>query len=416
MANDELGELIDFLHDRNPEVRRLAVHGLLPYTTANHPSRSALNTNDTSSRQLKPGSIKPAIIEDLKRLSEDQHITAHDAFSALINLSDTQPVVEQLCDPDFLSVIFFTMIDHDSLLADLACMLLSNLTKVDSVVNLCLNASIPPHSSHPTIVQDQSFSARLKKSSNPLMDLLIELFARGDRKQINPHANFDFLASVWANLSASSKGREYLVGGGPSPTITHEAPLFQLSPFTEHPSLIRRGGVISAINSSTIFIVFRNCCFAIEVHEQLLSPTGFNLLPAILLPLMGPESLDDPEEQEEFPVECQLLGPDKRRESDANLRLILVESLILLATYPAQREIMRKKKVYRIVQILHLAETSENVRLSTHVFYGFPKSGSPFRLLSSNTKTDTVSALANKLFVQLGTRKYRALGESSHAR
>jgi hypothetical protein len=76
---------------------------------------------------------------------------------------------------------------------------------------------------------------------------------------------------------------------------------------------------------------------------------------------MGPESLDDPEEQEEFPVECQLLGPDKRRESDPNLRLILVESLILLATYPLQRQIMRTKKVYRIVQILHLAETSENV-------------------------------------------------------
>ncbi|EFP87759.2 uncharacterized protein PGTG_13545 [Puccinia graminis f. sp. tritici CRL 75-36-700-3] len=355
---DEMGELIEFLHDRNPEVRRLAVHGLLPYTAANHPSRSILNnlpTAENSSGDLKPGSIKPGIIEDLKRLSEDQHMTAHDAFSALINLSDTAPVVEQLNDPDFLSVIFFTIIDHDSLLADLACMLLSNLTKLDSIVNLCLSSTIPPHTSHPTINQDESLSARLKKSTSPLMDLLIELFARGDRKQINPHANFDFLASVWANLSASPKGRDYLVGVSHSSTVTSEAPLFQLSPFTEHPSLIRRGGVISAI---------KNCCFATEVHDQLLSPTGFNLLPAILLPLMGPEALDDPEEQDEFPVECQLLGPDKRRETDPNLRLILVESLILLATYPFQREIMRKKKVYRIVQILHLDETSENVQES----------------------------------------------------
>jgi hypothetical protein len=84
---------------------------------------------------------------------------------------------------------------------------------------------------------------------------------------------------------------------------------------------------------------------------------------------MGPEALDDPEEQDEFPVECQLLGPDKRRETDPNLRLILVESLILLATYPFQREIMRKKKVYRIVQILHLAETSENVQSSSLAFF-----------------------------------------------
>ncbi|OAV89606.1 hypothetical protein, variant [Puccinia triticina 1-1 BBBD Race 1] len=282
-------------------------------------------------------------------------MTAHDAFSALINLSDTTQVVEQLKDPDFLSVIFFTIIDHDSILADLACMLLSNLTKVESLVDLCLNSTIPPHASHPTINQDQPLSARLKTSPTPLMDLLIEVFTRGDQKQINPHANFDFLASVWANLSASARGRDYLVGVGPSPTATHEAPLFQLCPFTQHPSLIRRGGVISAI---------KNCCFATEVHEQLLSPTGFNLLPAILLPLMGPEAIDEPEEQEDFPVECQLLGPDKRRESDANLRLILVESLILLATYPIQREIMRMKKVYRIVQILHLDETSEIVQES----------------------------------------------------
>ncbi|OAV89605.1 hypothetical protein PTTG_05842 [Puccinia triticina 1-1 BBBD Race 1] len=356
MAQDEMGELIEFLHDRNPEVRRLAVHGLLPYTAASHPSRSLLNVaSENVSGDLKPGSIKPGIIEDLKRLSEDQHMTAHDAFSALINLSDTTQVVEQLKDPDFLSVIFFTIIDHDSILADLACMLLSNLTKVESLVDLCLNSTIPPHASHPTINQDQPLSARLKTSPTPLMDLLIEVFTRGDQKQINPHANFDFLASVWANLSASARGRDYLVGVGPSPTATHEAPLFQLCPFTQHPSLIRRGGVISAI---------KNCCFATEVHEQLLSPTGFNLLPAILLPLMGPEAIDEPEEQEDFPVECQLLGPDKRRESDANLRLILVESLILLATYPIQREIMRMKKVYRIVQILHLDETSEIVQES----------------------------------------------------
>jgi hypothetical protein len=40
-------------------------------------------------------------------------ITAHDAFSALINLSDSPPVVEQLSDPDFLSMIFYTIIVSD---------------------------------------------------------------------------------------------------------------------------------------------------------------------------------------------------------------------------------------------------------------------------------------------------------------
>lgn len=353
MAQSEIGELIEFLHDRNPEVRRLAVHGLLPYTVAGNPSRSALIAPTTTTQDVKPGYIQPAIIEDLKHLCEDQHATAHDAFSALINLSDTEAVVRQLSHSDFLSVISFTIMDDSSLLADLACMLLSNLTKFESVIDKCLTMAIPPHSPNPIITRDETLAARLKTSPAPLMDLLIETFARGDQKQLNPNANFDFLSSVWANCSTSSKGRQYLVGAGAFLASASEAPLSQLTPFTEHPSLIRRGGVISTI---------KNCCFATEVHEKLLSPAGFNLLPAILLPLIGPESLDSPEEEEDFPIECQLLGPDKRREQDANLRLILVESLVLLATYPFQREIMRKKKVYRIVQILHLSETSERVQ------------------------------------------------------
>ncbi|MBW0469915.1 hypothetical protein O181_009630 [Austropuccinia psidii MF-1] len=345
--------LIGFLHDRNPHVRRLAVQGLLPYTLPDNPRRQSLFITTSPTHPSKQAPVKDGILNDLKRLCEDQHVTAHDAFSALINLTDTEVVMEQLADPDFLAFLFFTIIDRDSILADLACMLWSNLTKFEPIIHISLDSAIPPHSDFPAIEKDRQLQEQLRKTSTPLMDLIIELFARGDRKKLNPHANFDFLASVWANFSASAKGRDYLVGFGAFAKPTTEAPLAQLTSFTEHPSLIRRGGVISSI---------KNCCFATHVHHHLLAPTGFNLLPPILLPLIGPEPSDDPEDEKDFPLECQMPEPDKRREADANLRLILIEALILLATYPLQREIMRKKKVYRIIQVLHLHETSELVQ------------------------------------------------------
>jgi hypothetical protein len=62
-----------------------------------------------------------------------------------------------------------------------------------------------------------------------------------------------------------------------------------------------------------------------------------------------------------MPPEIQLLSPDKTREPDDAIRLIHVESLLLLGTTFAGREHMRSKNVYRVVQMLHKAEKDEQV-------------------------------------------------------
>jgi len=51
---------------------------------------------------------------------------------------------------------------------------------------------------------------------------------------------------------------------------------------------------------------YRNCCFNIEAHENMLNPDGLNLLPRILLPLAGPEDFND-EEMEALPEEVIIL-------------------------------------------------------------------------------------------------------------
>ncbi|KAG0149137.1 hypothetical protein CROQUDRAFT_653953 [Cronartium quercuum f. sp. fusiforme G11] len=349
MAQDQFEELIEFLHDRNPEVRRLAVHALLPYTAASNPNRTAIFASKSLDR--KAGQLKPTILNDLKNLCEDQHITAHDALSALINLTDNDTVSEQVADTDFLTFLLATIVDPSAILADLACMLWSNLTKLNSVCLTCLKLPLVGTSS---VLEERSIREKLAISSTPMIDLAVELFARGESKKFNKHANFDFLASVWANFSSFTDGRHYLLGRSPYIKSPSDAPLAQITPFTEHPSVIRRGGSISAI---------KNCCFATDAHRLMISPKpdGLDILPSILLPLCGPEAFDA-DDEEHMPLEIQMLGSEKKYESDAAIRTILVETLILLSSTVELREYLRRKRVYRVVQVLHLSEAEDEVR------------------------------------------------------
>ena len=89
--------------------------------------------------------------------------------------------------------------------------------------------------------------------------------------------------------------------------------------------------------------------------------TELKFLSAILLPLAGPEDLDE-EDMNGLPEDLQLLEPDKTRETDAMFRLYLVETLVLLCKNRACRDILRAKKVYPIVRELDLWEKNEEVK------------------------------------------------------
>ena len=61
-------------------------------------------------------------------------------------------------------------------------------------------------------------------------------------------------------------------------------------------------------------------------HDWLLNP-DVDLLPALLLPLAGPEQFSE-EEIERLPLDLQYLPDDKERESDPDIRRMLLESLL----------------------------------------------------------------------------------------
>ena len=103
-----------------------------------------------------------------------------------------------------------------------------------------------------------------------------------------------------------------------------------------------------------------------------------DLLPALLLPLAGPEQFDE-DEAEQLPLDLQYLPEDKTREPDPDIRTMLLEALLkvlnscstgshfvfyllCLSVYPSYvqlcctkfgREYLREKKVYLVLRELH---------------------------------------------------------------
>ncbi|KAJ2246133.1 Protein hgh1 [Coemansia sp. RSA 455] len=126
-------------------------------------------------------------------------------------------------------------------------------------------------------------------------------------------------------------------------------PITKIMVFSEYPDVIRRGGVDSTM---------KNICFEKESHREILDTKETNMLPYILLPLCGPEEFDM-EDMEDMPEEIQLLGDDKKRESDPQLRATLLEAINLLCTTHYGRETLRAKKVYPVLREAHKVETDE---------------------------------------------------------
>lgn len=123
----------------------------------------------------------------------------------------------------------------------------------------------------------------------------------------------------------------------------------RLLPFTEYAdSIVRRGGIVGTL---------KNCCFNSEDHEWLLSPE-VDILSYLLLPLAGPEEFDD-EDNDKLPINLQYLPETKERESDLDIRIMLLEALAQLCATKRGREILRENNTYVILREYHKWETNK---------------------------------------------------------
>lgn len=173
-----------------------------------------------------------------------------------------------------------------------------------------------------------------------ILDRLVSTFTAIDfNKQ---KQNLHYLASLFSNLSQTSKFRSMI-----ATSTTRLLP--RLLPFISHEtSIIRRGGIVGLL---------KNICFDSSLHEWLFNPE-VDVLPFILLPLAGPEEFDE-ETNEKLPIELQFLDSEKKRESDADIRAMLLESLAQLCATRSGRNYLRDKCAYEILRELHKFEHTD---------------------------------------------------------
>ncbi|KAL5036167.1 Protein hgh1 [Batrachochytrium dendrobatidis] len=332
--NSDVKEFFGFLSDARLDVRNMAVKYAAGLTGS--PDMLPL---------FKDNDFKP--VKDLMKLTTDEPLTAHDAISALVNLSKDPAIVEVMSDDAFLTQMIVHIILPKNINADLCCMLLNNISKYEMVAKKLLVAVSTGSTKDSESLPSDSTIMRTHRIDN-----LLEIFVRGETSTYNPEASFHFLGGVFANITTTPHGCQFLLSRS---TIDQTLRMSKLVVFTEHKDVIRRGSVVSAI---------KNCCFGASVAqhgEDVLFSDELNLLVYILLPLSGPEDYTT-EEMEGMPDELQLLEPEKKREPDSKIRLMLVEIILLLTSTRFGRDRMRALQVYQVIKKLHLIERDEAIQ------------------------------------------------------
>ena len=222
-------------------------------------------------------------------------------------------------------------------------MLLSNLAKSERLERL--------------IKLERAVPAKSVSTSQFALDQLLDCFVKGADGSLNKHADFDYLAYLLADMSKHKTGRDHFLNEREYDGVV---PVSKLTVFTEHKSHVRRRGVASTI---------KNVAFEVDKHWLLLSDDtdvvngvpGVNILPYILSPLAGSEEYPEDESAIMLP-DLQLLPPDKARESDNEILVTHLETLLLLTTTREGRDKLRKVQVYPIIRETHSHVEDEEVR------------------------------------------------------
>lgn len=316
MSQDPLNEMLQFL---KPESRVDLKHISLDHLVGISASDDGIET------LLKNEQIVQSIIE----LTDDKVIEiAKNALLLLVNITASSKGAMEMLKyrpgnyKNILELLIGYVLNPQKSDADAACMILSNITRLEDELEVCLDTFIP----------------HLNDVLNAFVN--IDFNKKG--------CNLNYLAPMFSNLSCSHRIRKWLTEENP------HVPLIKLLPFCNYgQSGIRRGGAIGTV---------RNLAFDIEYHDFLLSP-DLDLLTYLLSPLMGNEDYPD-EEMDKLPIALQYLPKEKRRDSDVDIRKMIIETLNKLCSKRNCREILRENGVYYVLREYHKWEKDPKVLLA----------------------------------------------------
>ncbi|EDW84153.1 uncharacterized protein Dwil_GK13985 [Drosophila willistoni] len=353
---DSVKELIQFMQPKQRlDLKAVALTHVLGLTGSSDGKAAILSLDD--------------MLMAIFGLTFDENQTvAKDAVLTLINLTAEEEgalkifALAKQIQPTFAIVDIASkqICDEQAGLADAWSMVLSNLTRCESLVPEILN----------------QLEATLPQ--------LAKAFAKLDYNKKN--CKLHYLAPIFCNLTQVSRGRELCCHA-------RYQLLEKLLPFASfEENVVRRGGTIG---------ILKNVCFDSVYHDIILNE-GDNILVAILQPLCGPEEFND-EDNDKLPIELQYLPETKTRETDPDLRKMLLECLLQLCATRRTREILRAKGVYEILREYHkweakLGRDSECLLACENVVDILIKKEDEIGL--DNYKTIEVSAEQSEKFVQ----------------
>ncbi|XP_026760039.2 protein HGH1 homolog [Galleria mellonella] len=316
MSNDPLNEILEFL---KPEARIDLKHISLDHLVGLSGTEEGICTLLQNEQ----------IIRNVIELSDDKvEEIAKNALLLLVNITATAKGAAELLKykpnthKNILELLIGYVLNPQKRNADAACMILSNVTRLENQLEICIDTFLP----------------HLNDILNAFVN--IEFNKKG--------SNLNYLAPMFSNLSCSSRIRKWLTEESP------HVPLIKLLPFCNFDqSVIRRGGALSTI---------RNLSLDTEYHTFLLS-TELDLLTYLLSPLMGNEDYPD-EEMDMLPIALQYLPKEKKRETDVDIRKIVLETLNKLCSKRHGREILRENGVYYVLREYHKWEKDPKVLLT----------------------------------------------------
>lgn len=316
MAADPLDELVQFL---NPEARIDLKHIALDHLVG-------LSGNEDGIDTLLS---KEKIIQSIISLTDDKvDEIAKNALLILVNITaSTKGVIELLKfkseeHQNIIKILIGYVLNTEKKHADAACMVLSNITRVESEVETILN-----------IFQ-------------PYLNDILYAFVNTDYNKKG--SNLNYIGPIISNLSCCYLVRKWLTEENP------HIPLIKILPFCNYElSNIRRGAAIGTI---------RNLSFDADFHDFLISH-DLELLTYLLTPIMGNEEYCD-EEMDTLPISLQYLPKEKQRDNDVDIRRMILETLNKLCLRRNGREFLRENGVYYILREYHKWEKDPKVRLS----------------------------------------------------
>lgn len=283
---DELDELIDFLADRNPQVRGAAVDIVRGLTGGEDGLRALTARAD---RAL------PALLRLLA--SAGGSGAGEAAADSLVNLSQDAGLAARLVALGGVAAAMDVMSKRGGEQPGLArslVMLLVNLTHVESGVAALLQ------------VGDE-------KMQGLYVVKLVRSFCRSSSES-EEQDTFEHVASILVNISKVEAGRRILME--PKRSL-----LKQIIRQFDSTNKLRKKGVAGTI---------RNCCFEADTQLQSLLSLAEYLWPALILPVAGKKIYSE-EDRSKMPLElASVLSHEREAVEDSEIRQQALEAIYMI--------------------------------------------------------------------------------------